>query len=183
MSQQTNYVYGPAPSNTMGTAGFVVSLVGLLSCGILCPVGFVMSLIGLRKQPRGLATAGVVIGALGTIWGVIALIFGGLFMLLSCGGVVCGGIVPHIATNVRMDRLVEDVEKFQRKNGRMPGTLDEATTVRKYGSHDTRDGWGRRLHLLVDPDGTFTIQSDGPDGHPETDDDIHRSGRYDTQPR
>jgi hypothetical protein len=51
----------PAPSNRLGIAGFVLSLLGLISCGLLAPVGLVLSLVGVRKEPRGLAIAGAVI--------------------------------------------------------------------------------------------------------------------------
>lgn len=57
-----------AASNGLGTAGFVLSLVGLLTCGFLCPLGFLFGLLGMFKPPRGLAIAGTVIGALGSLW-------------------------------------------------------------------------------------------------------------------
>jgi hypothetical protein len=62
--------------NNLGTAGFVISLVGILSCGFLSPVGAILSLMALNKEPKGLAIAGLVIGILGSAWVVVALIFG-----------------------------------------------------------------------------------------------------------
>lgn len=181
MSQQPNVVYVQRQSNSMGLAGFIISLVGWVSCGVLCPIGLVLSLIGLRKQPRGFAVAGVILGGLGCIWGIIALFFGGIALLLGCGGVVCGGIAPQVVTHVRMNQLTEDVERFERTNGRMPLTLDEAATVRKHGPRQTSDAWGRAFHFVVEPDGTFSITSDGPDGEPQTGDDIkmsHGAGKH-----
>ena len=40
------------PSNTMGIAGFITSLLGIVSCGVLSPIGLILSVIGLFKQPR-----------------------------------------------------------------------------------------------------------------------------------
>jgi hypothetical protein len=57
----------PAPTNRIGLAGFVVSLLGILTLGILSPIAFVVSLVGLRKSPRGFAIAGSVLGLLGTV--------------------------------------------------------------------------------------------------------------------
>jgi hypothetical protein len=54
-------------TNGLGTAGFVVSLVGVLTCGFLSPVGFLFSLIALFKPPRGMAIAGAVLGGLGSL--------------------------------------------------------------------------------------------------------------------
>lgn len=61
--------YAPQPeSNGLGIAGFVVSLCGLiLTCGCASPIGLVLSLVALRKEPRGLAIAGTVIGAIGSL--------------------------------------------------------------------------------------------------------------------
>jgi len=171
MAQDPQVVYVRQATNGMGLAGFIISLVGWVSCGLLCPIGLVMSLIGLRRRPRGFAVAGVVLGALGSIWGVVAVFFGGLAMLISCGGALCGGIAPHAVTNVRMNTMARDVERFERNNGRMPADLAEAIGHRR-GRHDTLDGWGRPLHLFFEQDGSFTIGSDGPDGQPDTADDV-----------
>jgi hypothetical protein len=53
--------------NGLGLASFIVSLVGLASVGLLSPIGAVMGLIALRREPKGFAIAGVVIGLLGSI--------------------------------------------------------------------------------------------------------------------
>ena len=51
----------------MGVAGFVVSLVGFTSLGLLSPIGLILSIIGMRREPKGLAIAGLVVGIVGTI--------------------------------------------------------------------------------------------------------------------
>ena len=54
--------------NGLGLASFIVSIFGLVSAGILSPVGAVMGLIAIRREPRGFAIAGLIIGLLGSIW-------------------------------------------------------------------------------------------------------------------
>lgn len=60
-------------SNGMGTAGFVLALVGLLLCWvpvlnwILWILGLIFSFIGVFKRPRGLAIAGLIITFVGLI--------------------------------------------------------------------------------------------------------------------
>jgi hypothetical protein len=63
----------PQKTNTLALIGFITSLV---CCGT--PVGLILSIIGLnqiKKNPleggKGLATAGVVIGAIGMVIAVI----------------------------------------------------------------------------------------------------------------
>lgn len=54
--------------NGLGLASFVVSILGLVSAGILSPVGAVMGFIALRREPKGFAIAGLILGLLGSIW-------------------------------------------------------------------------------------------------------------------
>lgn len=67
----------PAKSNGLGTAGFVLALLGLIFCWvpvfnwILWLLGLIFSICGVLKTPKGLAIAGLVISCLGLILGVI----------------------------------------------------------------------------------------------------------------
>ena len=49
------------PSNGVGMAGFICSLLSIVTCGLLFPIGLLLSLIGLCFKPRGFALAGVFI--------------------------------------------------------------------------------------------------------------------------
>lgn len=68
-------------SNGIGTAGFILSLIGLIMFWqpfpgwLLSLLGFILSVIGLFKSPRGLAIAGV----------IISTINGTIFMLMMLG--------------------------------------------------------------------------------------------------
>ena len=63
----TTVVVERGHSNSMGTAGFIIALLGLVFCWIpvvdliLWFLGLVFSFIGLFKAPRGLAIAGLVL--------------------------------------------------------------------------------------------------------------------------
>lgn len=78
----------PAPANSLGTAGFVISLIGLvLSMGLLSPVGMVISFFAMFREPRGLAFAGFVLGVIGSAW---LLILGFIFAIALAGGITGG---------------------------------------------------------------------------------------------
>lgn len=72
---QTFYISQPETrkSNGIGVAGFVLALIGLFLCWIpvlgwiLWVLGLIFSFIGVFKEPRGLAIAGLSISALGLI--------------------------------------------------------------------------------------------------------------------
>ena len=70
------------PSNGIGTAGFVISLVTLLLGWIpvfgwvLWVVGLILSAVGMTKKPRGLAIAGLIISLIGIVF--LLVIFGAI---------------------------------------------------------------------------------------------------------
>lgn len=59
------YIDNPPPPNYLGTTGLVFSLLGLVTCGVLSPIGLLLSVIGLTGKRRGGAIAGVVLALLG----------------------------------------------------------------------------------------------------------------------
>jgi hypothetical protein len=92
--QPTSTVFVNSPSaketNGVGTAGFVLALVGLFLGWI--PVlgwlswliGLILSFVGIFKEPRGMAIAGLVISCLGLIILIlIAFFLGGMFSFLG----------------------------------------------------------------------------------------------------
>lgn len=68
-----------APGNGLGTAGFVLALLGLVFCWvpvldwILWILGVIFSLIGVFRPRKGLAIAGLVISFIGLIVMVVLL--------------------------------------------------------------------------------------------------------------
>ena len=46
------------PTNGLAIVGFVLAIVGIFSSGILCPIGLIISLIALGREPKGFAIEG-----------------------------------------------------------------------------------------------------------------------------
>lgn len=78
-------VYPEAKLNGLAVAGFVVSLVSLVFCGISGIVGLILSIIGMNQiknsikagvpqRGNGLAIAGLIIGIIGTVFILIYII-------------------------------------------------------------------------------------------------------------
>lgn len=67
------------PTNGLGTAGFVLALLAVIFCWVpgldwvLWILGLVLSLVGVFRQPRGLAIAGLVLSCLGLIIMIVLL--------------------------------------------------------------------------------------------------------------
>lgn len=181
MSQQPQVVYLPAPtrSNGLGVAGFILSLVGLISCGILSPIGLVLSLVALFKQPRGLAIAGVIIGVIGSVCGLLSLILGFFSMVLGAVGIGAGvaAAAPYIETEVRMAHVAEVVASHKSADGTVPSDL---STLTELGAEDRADHWGHTFRVVVTGPGKFEVVSDGPDGIAGTGDDLSTSSSDNT---
>ena len=83
----TTVVVEGGHSNSIGTAGFIIALLGLVFCWIpfidfvLWFLGLVFSIIGLFKAPRGMAIAGLVLSLVLII--VIIMIFGTIMELFD----------------------------------------------------------------------------------------------------
>jgi hypothetical protein len=82
VSNTTTVVVEGSNSNSIGIAGFIIALLGLVFCWvplvnlILWFLGLIFSLIGLFKSPRGMAIAGLVLSLIIifiiiSIWGTI----------------------------------------------------------------------------------------------------------------
>lgn len=80
-----NVIQTTSNSNSIGTAGFVLALIGLflgwipLIGNILWFLGALFSIIGLFRKPKGLAIAGTVISFIGLI--IMTIIVGGIMTM------------------------------------------------------------------------------------------------------
>jgi hypothetical protein len=154
----------PPASNSLGLAGFITSLVGVVTCGVLAPMGLILSLVGLVRRPRGFALAGAIIGALGTAWLVIA----GLTMVLAAVGIgkTAGMLRDYSLVLQTAQSARAAIESHQKSTGALP-TADQAPKL----IGELRDPWGNAL--AYEPRGeSFTLTSSGPDAQAGTADDI-----------
>ena len=162
-----------ATSNPIGLAGFITSLVGIVSCGVLCPIGLILSAIGLFKRPKGFAIAGFVIGLLGSLGIIIVVlvvgvVFIGLLIALAAAGPA--GIEMFGDTVA----ITEHVKQYQAQNASLPATLVQVSGLTP---DELKDHWGHEY--IYKPDlvnNTFSITSMGPDGTEGTNDDMTVQG-------
>lgn len=160
-SHEPVYIGFEKPVNGLGIAGFVVSLCGLLlTFGLICPIGIALSFFGLFKKPRGYAVAGLLIGAFGT---ALPLLAG--YAVVKSHETRDQRIRAEHKTEVELDKSIIEIERFRRKEARIPGGIEGNKLVVKY-----KDGWDRELRYDVYRH-KYIIRSAGPDGDFETQDD------------
>ncbi len=163
----------PPPPSAAGIAGFVISVVGWAFCGLLCPVGLIVSFFGLGREPRGLAIAGLVVGALGSLWlvvaGVIAVtLFGALGFGVFAVAKSAGGLVEALEMGADADEIRTAVF------GRVPPPmLPFSLHGLGLGVETLTDPWGTQYRYRPAADmASFHLRSAGPDTMFGTSDDV-----------
>jgi hypothetical protein len=174
MSDRNQIYVQAAPSNGLGVAGFVISLIGLvITGGILCPIGLILSFIALFRQPRGFAIAGTILGAIGTIVPVVLfLIFGAaVFSFCSCLGMGIAAAANEQVTISALNDAERQIQDHYATHSALPSEFEGNNLI-----DAIRDKDGRRLRYTPLPPSSYEIRSSGIDGRFGTSDDRVRTG-------
>jgi len=159
--------YGqPAPTNGLGVAGFIVSLIGLVAtCGLLCPLGLFLSLLALFKRPRGFAFAGAVLGLAGTA--CIACFFG-LFVVAGLTRARNEVVEENMAqTRAVLAEAEHIIDRYLIDNGKLPEGIEGNKLL-----VDLKDGWGGSIRYDREDEQRYRVRSPGEDLEFDTDDDV-----------
>ncbi len=156
----------PTPANTLGTVAFVLSLCGICTCGLTSLIGLICGIIALRRQPRGLAIAAIVVSIVGGC--LVVPILGALTLpALARARFAARGAQTTMAAHtviLRADEFRIDHEKYP------------ADAVECFGDEiPPFDAWGTPLKLVVEIDGDESllfVWSAGEDGEWDTEDDF-----------
>ncbi len=159
-----------APSNPLGIAGFVVSLVGFLGgCFggvVLCPIGLIMSAIAVQRPPRGFAVAGLVLGILGSLWLVLAVFLLGGIGLFSFAA--AGAIKDAVTVAV----VTQEVTHFREETGYLPASLSQVQAAHPDKlTPEVIQNMGYRMTS----ESSFVIITPGPDKVLGTKDDVEHA--------
>ena len=165
-SPYSNSAFGssPAPVNGLGIAGFVLSIIGILTCGTLNILSLPISLIALLWKPRGFAIAGTIISLLGvgflTLagWAIVAS-FIGLKGLAEEAG-------KALETHSAISEANEAIQRYQREHNALPDGIEGNKLV-----VEKKDAWKTELRYEVDGN-NYLIRSAGPDKKFDTPDDL-----------
>ena len=171
-----NHARVQVDTNGLGLAGFITSVIGLLTGGCLSPVGLLLSFIAVFKAPRGFAIAGLVIGLIGALGFIlIGLLLGGVLVLVTVlgvaavGQVVSAGGLDAVHTMGQFKDISAQVTQHRGPDGSFPTSLAAAGLA----SGSIVDPWGNPIEYTLVQDGRgFALTSAGPDGQLATPDDL-----------
>ncbi|PQO43018.1 hypothetical protein [Blastopirellula marina] len=160
-----------APAGNSGgqsSTGFVVSLLGLLACCLLSPIGLILSYAEMRKQPGGLATAGFVMGLIGTLLLLLTVVGIGIALFLMKDAY--GPVFEQLEQVTRGQEASHMVDSFAEEHGRLP-TPEEAEQM-----FAQKGPAGKSLVLETGKQGAYAIRDPGADGKHGTSDDYSTYG-------
>lgn len=174
MTRIPSSAYAPVnETNPLGLAGFICSLIGLVSVGILSPVGLILSLVALGRQPKGFAIAGVILGLLGTCGGLLLVVFAltfGVAVLLAAVGIFMFSQSERIELTADMAKIAAKAQHYKEQNrGIAPAGLE----ILNLDQPALTDPWNNRYtYVLTTENPGYNIISNGEDGKSGTADDI-----------
>lgn len=165
LSQRTSAA-APLP---LGIIGCVISSVGAcLTCGILAPLGLVVSIIGLREQPRKYAIIGVILGVLGSF--IPGILLFAAYATFALDDETDGGVGALMA-QAPLRRAEQMIENARDEAGNLPSVDGGQSAIQHL-----QDRWGNRMVYVPleegNADGDYAIVSAGPDAEFGTDDDV-----------
>lgn len=158
------YIDNPPPPNYLGTTGLVFSILGLVTCGVLSPIGLLLSVIGLTGKRRGGAIAGVILALLG---------------LAIPGALLFSEWKEH--RDHHRERVVQQARatlesarvKIDERRAEEKALPDGVAGNRLLLKEGFRDPWkGEIRYELHDDEKSYSLRSPGPDGKFDTRDDV-----------
>jgi competence protein ComGC len=160
--------------NSCGVFGLVLSIIGICFCGIwlFSIPGLILSMIGLRKEPRKAATAGAIIGGVGTIaFLFIAPLMLGIMLPAFATAV---NAAKQAKTHVHILAVQNGSDAYHADHQKYPSSFNDLENG-SYILHDsTQDAWGKQMQFKGGGDTKPTITSAGEDGEFGTEDDVEQ---------
>ena len=175
ISTPTTETPTPSGSNTCGVIGMILSIIGVCLCGLwlFTIPGLIISLIGLRKEPKTAAITGSVLGGLGILE---FLILGPLLLglLLPALG-TARARASDIATTKQIEFIQYAAEEYKTEKGTYPTSFAVLEEDSYIGPDQTKDAWDTELKFEGGGDTRPIITSAGRDKEFGTDDDLPKA--------
>jgi hypothetical protein len=163
---------GQSQTNGLGTAGFVISLISFLCLGgLISPISLIMCGVAMRKEPKGLAIAGLILSIVGSLWLIIAVVFIGLGAIMAALGLGVIAVQMEEAQD-EMGEIAQAIRAVETAQGAPPTSLGALSL----GADLLEDPWGEPYNYEVSG-GQWRLYSSGLDGTAGTSDDIEHERR------
>jgi len=157
--------------NTAGLWGLIYSIAWLLMCGcwLLTVPGLILSIIGIRKEPKTNATVGLVLSAIGII---AFLLLGPLILGLLLPAVKHGAAAAKVAKTQAIVMQHQALLEGLQKSGTHPKHFEELAKQANIDKDHVHDPWGNQYHIVQTAGKRAYVASAGLDGKIGTSDDV-----------
>ena len=157
--QTTSVVIQREQKNTIGMVGFVLSIVAILTCGVLFPLSLLFSVIGLFYKPKAYAVAGTVIS------GVAVAVFAAAWVLFIGAFFAAAGAVSAVSATMDVQSAKMKIGIFESTQQRLPSDKELTEILNEIGA-------GESMRFSRPDDATIELVHRGLDGQFETADDL-----------
>jgi hypothetical protein len=175
----------PAPraapeTNGLGVASFIFSILGFVLLPVVgSVVGLVLGFVAMRREPKGLAVAGTAISAIGLLLSCAGIVFFAMMVGFFTRTMQGFSVQSSTAVTLRTQQWAADATAAHfATTGEWPADLESVS-----GGTGVMDAWGTPMALRVnsevsrdgggsDAPPRATIESAGPDGVFDTEDDL-----------
>lgn len=165
----------PPPMNPSGEnqLGMIAMICGLLSLVMGCPLSIaaiILGFVGMKKEPKGMATAGLILGIVTATLQLVVLCFimafyGLIFGAIAAGTAGIAAMAPYVATDSAFQQAASSIEAHHDAAGAYPSEAEGTSLVQ-----GTTDGWNHQIVYRLDGD-EYILISPGPDGILDNEDD------------
>ncbi|MGY8767367.1 MAG: hypothetical protein ACKVH8_02890 [Pirellulales bacterium] len=153
-------------SNSLGLVGFFVSLFGLIfTCGLLSPLGLLLSIWAAMYSPKGTAVAGIVIGSIGTL--LLAFCVGTFAMAANKAHYYSHEVPMQQATYDQLHEAIVTIKQHEVEQGQLPDGIAGNRLVL-----EMHDAWDQSVRFELEDNGNYAVRSGGPDQTFDTEDDL-----------
>ncbi len=167
-SNPAAHVPPPPPSNGLGVAGFVCSILGVLTCGVLALISLPLSFFALFKRPRGLAIAGFIISLFAFIPpAILGVVFGAVILIPVAAMLGMSSFENEIATYAAS----QEIYAYYQNHGVLP---DQSMVDQITDAHRTFSSNHAPRFTATGPT-TFELLLPGKDGAWGTADDFSKT--------
>ena len=135
-------VLPPPKENGLGIAGFIVSAIGIVTCGVLSIFGVILSAIALKKEPKGMAIAGLILGLIG----LVELVGFGFAMFAGFRGVQqFSQIIQQSVAEAQLESNANEIGEVWEESGSVPSQEEGDELVA-----NSFDAWGNSVQYETD---------------------------------
>ena len=165
-------------SNRLGLTGLILSVVGVLGfgCWLLTVPGLILSLIGLRKEPRTAAIAGTVFGGIGILEFIVLspmILVSSAFFLRPLEIARERAKITITTNQIHKLEMASDI--YYDDQGNYPFDFQDLlfhSNLIDEEESERNDAWGNAMKLNGGPNTRPKITSAGSDGIFDTEDDV-----------